>query len=207
MAKKLKNKKFHAIELPLINEELEILAYLLEDLQDKTVKIDMTRRLRGKALDLIFKINIKDEKAIGIPKKLKLMPFFIQHMLRKRISYIEDSFQAETKDSIITIKPFLITRKKVSRAVKKTLRNSAKNWILDYTKTKTDEELFEEILFGKLQKPLSLKLKKIYPLSLCEIRILEINKPLEKPVKKPEEKTKQEKTNTKEKKDSKKKEK
>ena len=43
-----------------------------------------------------------------------------------------------------------------------------------------DEEIFNDILSNKLQKPLSLVLKKTYPLSLCEIRILEIKRPLEK---------------------------
>ena len=39
---------------------------------------------------------------------------------------------------------------------------------------------------NKLQKHLSLKFKKIYPLSLCEIRVLEIKTPIKK-----EEKTKE----------------
>jgi ribosomal protein S3AE len=105
-------------------------------------------------------------------------------MLRKSISYVEDSFHTQTKESDIIIKPFLITRKTVSRTIRKTLRNSARNWIMDYTKTKNDDELFEDILNGKMQKDLSIKLKKIYPLALCEIRILEIKNLLNKPEKK-----------------------
>ena len=38
--------------------------------------------------------------------------------------------------------------------------------------------MFEEILRNKIQKELSLKLKKIYPLSLCEIRVLKVEKDL-----------------------------
>ena len=180
MAKKPKKKKFFDVEIPLIKDKTEILAYAPEDLQDKTIKIDMTRRLRGKSLDLVFKIQVEGEKAEAIPKKLRVLPFFIKHMLRKNISYIEDSIKTESKQSNIIVKPFLITRKKVSRAVRKTIRNSARNWIIDYIKTKTDIDLFADILDGKLQKPLSLKLKKIYPLSLCEIRMLEVKNPLEK---------------------------
>ena len=36
-----------------------------------------------------------------------------------------------------------------------------------------------EIMKNRIQKPLSLKLKKIYPLSLCEIRVFKIEKELE----------------------------
>jgi ribosomal protein S3AE len=67
---------------------------------------------------------------------------------------------------------------KVSRAIRRTLRNSAKNWIIDYLKTKTASEVFEEILSNQFQKPLSLKLKKTYPLAICEIRVFEIKKSL-----------------------------
>jgi len=180
MAKKPQKKKYFEVEIPLINEVADVRAYTIDELEGKSLKIDMTRKLRGKSVDMVFKIRIEKDKAIASPKKLTLLPFFIKHMLRKSISYVEDSFKAETKQSNIVIKPFLITRKKVSRAVRKTLRNSAQNWLVDYLKTKDDEELFEEILSGKLQKPLSIKLKKIYPLSLCEVRILEIKEPIEK---------------------------
>jgi len=180
MAKKPQKKKYFHVEIPLIREDYEVLAYLLEDLDNKSIKMDMTRKLKGKSMNLIFKIKVDNDKAIAHPKKLILMPYFIKHMLRKNISYVEDSFKAETKESNIIIKPFLMTRKTVSRAVRRTIRNSARNWIMDYCKTKNDDELFEDILSGDLQKPLSIKLKKIYPLALCEIRVLEIKKPLEK---------------------------
>jgi ribosomal protein S3AE len=177
MAKIIK-KKFYEVDLPLVSEKYEAYAGSIEELKDKAVKLDITRKLRGKNLDLDFKIAIKDGKAVGIPKKLTLMPFFIKHMLHAGIDYIEDSIEAETKESKVIIKPFLITRKKVSRAVRRTLRNSAKNWIIDYLKTKNDNEIFEEILSNQLQKPLSLKLKKVYPLAICEIRVFEVKKSL-----------------------------
>ena len=50
----------------------------------------------------------------------------------------------------------------------------------DYISQMTDKEVFDEVLSNRLQKPLSLVLKKTYPLSLCEIRVLEIKRPLEK---------------------------
>ena len=81
------------------------------------------------------------------------------------------------------------------------LRNSH-----DYCKTKTNDELFEEILSGKLQRELSIKLKKVYPLSLCEIRVLEVKESLEnpeEPAKKEEEEVKEAKEEAKPKEDKK----
>lgn len=191
-------KKFFEVEIPLLKQKHEITGSSLSELNNKTIKIDMTRQLRGKSMDLVFKINVKDDKATAKVKSLKVMPYFIRRMLRKRVSYVEDSFETESKESKLRIKPFLITRKKVSRAVKKTLRNSARNWIIDYVKDKKDEEIVSGIINNNLQKPLSLKLKKIYPLSLCEIRILEIKEP-KKQKEKQEQKKKLEKKDDKEK--------
>jgi len=178
MAKILK-KKFFEVDLPLINEKYEAYLNSINELNGRTIKVDVTRQLRGKSVDLSFQVKIQENKAIGFPKKLVLLPFFIKHMLHTGIDYIEDSFEAESKESKIIIKPFLITRKKVSRAVRRTLRNSAKNWLEDYSKTKTDDEIFNEVLSNQLQKQLSLKLKKTYPLAICEIRVLQVKKPLD----------------------------
>ena len=72
-----------------------------------------------------------------------------------------------------------IVRKKIGNAVirnkvRKALRNKCKQELIDYTKEKPTNEIFEDIFSNKLQKTLSLKLKKIYPLSACEIRVLKI---------------------------------
>ena len=175
---KVIKKKFFEVYLPLIDAKFEALSNSIEDLNNKTLKMDMTRQLKGKNVELIFSIKVAEGKATGYPKAMTLLSSFIKHMLHTGIDYVEDSITAETKDSVVVIKPFLITRKKVSRAVRRTLRNSARNWLIDYLKTKTDDELFNDILSNHAQKQLSLKLKKIYPLAICEIRILKIKKPL-----------------------------
>ena len=74
------------------------------------------------------------------------MPYFIRRMIRKRISYVEDSFLAPSQENMILIKPFLITRKRVSRAIRNTLRNRAKNLISDYISERTNNEIFNDIL-------------------------------------------------------------
>jgi len=177
-----KRKKFVEVDIPITKSKAELTGNSVEDLKDKTIKLDLTRQLRGKSVELTLKINVKDEQAIAEPKKLRLMPYFIKRMIRKRISYVENSFTTPSQESMVKIKPFLITRKKVSRVVRKTLRNLAKNWLEDYLAERKDHEIFQDILSNRLQKPLSIKLKKTYPLSLCEIRVLEIVRPL-----KPEE--------------------
>ncbi len=171
---KVQKKKFFEVSIPLTGSKFEVLANSIDDLNNKFIKLDFTRQLRGKSTNLDFMVKVEEGKAIAIPKKLALMPFFISHMIRAGTDYVEDSFITETKDSPVEVKPFFITRKKVSRAVRRTLRNSAKNWIIDYVKDKAAEDVFQEILSNQLQKSLSIRLKRVYPLAMCEIRVFKI---------------------------------
>ncbi len=174
----IKRKKFIEVEVPITRSKIELIGNFPKELKDRTIKLDMTRQLKGKSVELVLKIKIENEKPVAVPKKLTLMPYFIRRMIRKRISYVEDSFLTPSQDSILLIKPFLITKRRVSRAVRKTLRNKSKNWIEDYIAEKKDDIIFSEILLNRMQRSLSLVLKKTYPLSLCEIRILEVKRPL-----------------------------
>ncbi|MCA9485408.1 MAG: hypothetical protein KC506_01025, partial [Nanoarchaeota archaeon] len=112
---------------------------------------------------------------------------YIRRVMRKSADYCEDSFEAECRDSIVRIKPLLVTRRRVSRAVLKALRDSTKKLLETYLKTRTSQEVFSELMANKLQKQMATKLKKIYPLALSEIRMLQIVKTLEeKPISKKE---------------------
>ncbi|MEI7718867.1 MAG: hypothetical protein WCI72_03280 [archaeon] len=166
-------KKFVEVSLPMINETLPVLGEP-ESLVKKTIKLDLSRKLKGRGLEVVFQILHKDKALIAYPKSMTLMRSYITRMMRKRVNYVEDSFTSACKDVPVTIKPFLITRKKVSRAIRNNLRKTTKEFILEYTKSKTYLELAESVLFGELQKEIYPKLKKVYPLSLCEIRVLEI---------------------------------
>lgn len=165
-------KKFIDVELPIINETMPILGEA-EALAGKTIKLDLSRKLKGRGLEVVFQIMNKDGKLIAHPKNLTLMRSYVQRMMRKRVNYVEDSFIGSCKDVAVTLKPFLITRKKVSRAIRNNLRKTAKEFVLEYVKTKTYMELAKEIIFGEMQKQMYPRLKKVYPLSLCEIRVLE----------------------------------
>jgi len=173
-----RRRKFIPVELPLFKSRLELLGNSNEELLNKTIKLDLTRYLKGKSVEGTFIVLIKDKILTTSLFRLKLMPYFIRRMIRKKVSYVEDSFLSKSQESLLVVKPFIITRKKVSRVVRKTLRNKARNWLEGYIQELTDEEIFSDILTNKLQKSLSLFLKKTYPLSLCEIRILEVKRPL-----------------------------
>ena len=143
------------------------------------IKYDLTRILRGKSILMQFKVSIEDNKAIAYPRGILLMSYFLRRMIRKGTDYVEDSFSADCKDATLKIKPFLITRRKVSKRVRRGLRERTREEIKKYLKERPSARIFDEILKNKMQKELSLILKKIYPLSLCEIKSMEIEKDLD----------------------------
>ncbi|HOC97015.1 MAG TPA: hypothetical protein PKJ54_01920, partial [Candidatus Pacearchaeota archaeon] len=193
MAQAKRKKKFFDVEMPIINKQTQIFAYELAELEGKYIRYDLTRILRGKSILMQFRVQVKDNKAIAIPRGAILMPYFLRRMIRKGTDYVEDSFIAECKDASLKIKPFLITRRKVSKRVRRGLREKAKQEIIKYLKDKPSQKIFEEILKNKMQKDLSILLKKIYPLALCEIKSIEIKKDLEVKVKEKPKEEKQEK--------------
>ena len=165
-------KRFIDVQIPILDSELRVLG-TLEDLNKKTIKLDLTRKLRGKGLTIKFRIFNYKNKLIAIPNRLELVKSYIRRIMRKRVDYVEDSFKTSCKDIRVTVKPFLITRKKVSLAVRKNLRNTTKEFLIEYLKEKTYNELCIELLDGTLSKTMLPKLKKIYPLSFCDIRVFE----------------------------------
>lgn len=174
MAQAKRKKKFFNVEIPILGKETPLIGYEQSNLKDRVIKYDLTRILRGKNAILRLKVDLAGEKPIATPIELRIMPYYLKRMVRKGTSNIEDSFLTECKDGKIRVKPILVSRRKVSRRVRKALRGKAREELINYLKDKTSEEIFNEVINTRLQKNLSLTLKKIYPLSLCEIRVLKV---------------------------------
>ncbi len=165
-------KKFLEIESPITNETIEILG-TPEELHKKTIKLDLSRKMRGKGVEVVLEVENKNGEMKAYPKRIELVRASISRMMRKRINYVEDSFEISCSDITARIKPFLLTRKKVSRAVRNNLRKTTKEFLITYAKDKTYLEITSDVLSTNLQKAMIPVLKKIYPLSLCEIRVIE----------------------------------
>jgi len=129
MAIAKRKKRFFDVEIPIIGRETQIIAFEVEELEGKDIKYDLTRILKGKNILLDLKVHVQDGHATTLPVELRLIPFYIKRMMRKGTDYVEDSFLVDCKDAKIRIKPLLITRRKVSKAVRKSLRENAKKEI------------------------------------------------------------------------------
>src|SRR3989339_887289 len=144
MAIAKRKKRFYDIEIPIIGKTTQLQAYDLKELNNKYIKYDLTRILRGKNIILNLKVQVQDKEATTIPKEIILMSYYLKRMIRKGTNYVEDSFSTRIEDAQVRIKPFLVTRRKVSRRVRKALRDKTKEELVK--KDKTEKPLEEQII-------------------------------------------------------------
>jgi len=178
MAQAKRKKRFFEVDVPTIRKETHLQAFEPEEIEGKTIKYDLTRLLKGKNVILYLKVRKDGEKFVAHPMKIETVHSSLGRIVRRGTDYVEDSFLADCRDYQLNIKPFLITRRKVHRSIRKALRNKAREEIIADIKSKSAEGIFDDLIRNHMQKELSLKLKKIYPLSACEIRVLEVLKPV-----------------------------
>lgn len=169
-------KKFFSVQVPLLGESCNVYATDLESLSGRHLLLDLSRISRGKGVEASFNIVLEGDKATASPRMVRLLPYFIRRMIRKRSSYVEDSFVVDCNNGKLRIKPFLITRQEVSRAVRNALRVACLEFLRDFCKDKSTDEVFSEVVGSKVQKVMLSRMKKVYPLALCEIRHVEVEK-------------------------------
>lgn len=172
----VEKKKFIDVKLNVLSTTVQLLAFKQEDLIGKVVKLDLTKFLKGKGAEAKFLIIKQDDNIFGDILSFEMYPSYIRRLIGHNVNIVEDSFVIKTQETSLRIKPFLITRKKVHRSVRKALRQAAKDFIEKMIKDKTKEKIFQTVISGLLQKQLSKKLKKIYPLAVCELRVVKVEK-------------------------------
>src|SRR3989338_5907867 len=112
--KKIIKKKFFEVQIPLTASKVKLYATNESELDKKMVKIDMTKNLKGKNVELKARVSHKDGKTESDLVSLILLPSYIRRIMRRGIDYIEDSFTTSCKDAEILVKTFMITRNHVS---------------------------------------------------------------------------------------------
>lgn len=171
---KIQKKEFYEVKFDLTSSKIFLYASSAEQLNGKIVKMDLTRSLRGKSLELKVKVKLEDGVLKAEPTSIELAGSYIRRAFRKGADYVEDSFVVQCNDCRAIVKPFMLTRNKVSREVRRVLRDSSREFLINHIKNRSSKEMFNEIMTNKIQKELSLRLKKVYPLALCEIRLFEV---------------------------------
>lgn len=104
-----------------------------------------------------------------------MLPSHMKRLIRRNKDKIDESYLLQTSDQkIIKVKPLLVTASNTKRSIRSELRRKAFELLAVEAKNTPFEQLVIDIITQKLQKKLKDVLSKIYPLRICEIRIIEI---------------------------------
>jgi len=178
---KIKKKRWFTINSPKLMGEKPIGESYLSDInaavgRNVTVNLmQLTGDMKSQSASVKFQITgVQDNKLITKICGYNFSPATIKRFVRRRMTRVDLSLMENTKDGVaIRIKPFLLTREKVSRSVEHDLRAKLKEELIDFVKQTPYEELFNMIIKHRLQKELKTILNKIYPVKNIQIRVLE----------------------------------
>jgi len=106
---------------------------------------------------------------------LTIIPSSLKRFIKRNKDKIDDSYMMKTKDEkIIRIKPFIITNSNTNQSVHAQLRRRVYALLVKEAEANTFENLVADILSMRVQKSLRDGLNKIFPVRICEIRIVQI---------------------------------
>ena len=102
----------------------------------------------------------------------------IKRFVRRNYNRIDESYTLNTKDNKkVIIKPILLTRGLTKGSVSKTIRKLTKEFLSGAVSKLSYEELTSALLHYNIQKELRNHIKKTYPLKVCEIKVMRLEKP------------------------------
>ena len=152
----------------LVVEQNEVLGKTLE-----VNLADLTNDIKKQNILLTFAANkIQDQKVVCDIIGYELSPSYVKMVIKRARSKIEDSFLCSTKDDVkVRLKPVILTRSKAKGSILTLLRHKSRDYFVNNVKKQTYNEILADIMSHNLQKGLKEELKKIYPVSLTELRI------------------------------------
>jgi small subunit ribosomal protein S3Ae len=185
---KVKKKKWYLIVTPKDMGETVIGETFLDEPElamGRTVKVNLmqlTGDIKSQNIELRFEISEATESKLSTRIiGYYYAPSSIRRFVRRRMTRIDDSLVIMTEDGKkVRIKPFLLTRNKVTRIVEYTLRATQRKELFNFVRKTPYDALFLAIIKYQIQKEIREKLNKIYPIKSFEIRILEETKGLAK---------------------------
>ena len=147
----------------------------------KTMKVNLStlnNDMRSQNTEVTLLIDhIEGDKAKTKLIGLRTLPNSIKRIVRKGRTRMDLSIKAITKDDkVATIKILLVSRRIIKGSVSSALIVETKRFLIKRISSLDFEALFELVVFGKLYKELIQRLGKIYPLKICEIRQLKLER-------------------------------
>ena len=155
----------------------ETLCNNVQELKGKKVEVNLmslNNDPRSQSIKLIFKIHdIKDDEPVADVIGYELLQSYLKRISRKDVNKIDDSHKYKTKDNIdIVVKLILITKNKTNKSVLSLIRKNLRNFLTEEIKKQDYTVLMNNIFKKGLPKSLRMTLSKVYPIIVCEFRVV-----------------------------------
>ena len=178
MAKAIKKKKWVTIKAPKLFGDVvagEIPVYESKSVIDRGMRANLSTLVNDmKKQSTEVSIVVQSvEGDIGTTKLsgIKILPTSIKRQVRKGRTRLDQTIKGVTNDEhAVIIKILLITRNIVKGSVFHTLQKEITAFVIKKIGKVSYDELCDEVVNGKLSKDLRLRLNKVYPLRVCDIR-------------------------------------
>ncbi len=180
MAKARAKKKWFSIIAPSGFGNVEIgesLAFESGDLIGRSIISNLSSlggQVRKQNVKIKFVVSeIIDNKGVTNTDSFSLVSSYVKRVARRGKTKIDDSFVIKLKDVDVRIKPLVITMNKVKSSVRKELRRGIKEFLVEYCSKKKFDDVISSLVKSALQRDMKHRLKRIYPVSVAEIRVFE----------------------------------
>ena len=122
-----------------------------------------------------FKVKeVKEGKGYCELIQYFMIPTYVRRVVKPGKEKIEDSFMVVTKDNVkLRIKPIMLTKAEAQHSLLSSLRRKTREMFTEYCKKNDYKSFLYDLASHTLQKTLKDTLKKIYPLNVAEIRLME----------------------------------
>jgi len=163
----------------------ETLVYEPQQMIGKSIKqnlMNLISDVKRQNVNIIFEVvKVENNKAYTNFVGYAMVQSSVKRMVRRNISKIDMSFTCATSDKKnIRIKPFIVTRLSTSGSVAAKIRKNAHEFLTKYINDISFDNFTNDLISHKMQDALRYHLKKIYPVRVCEIRSMQVEK-LHKP--------------------------
>ena len=177
-----KRKKWHTIVAPATYGSIPIGETTVlepDHIIGKTVEVNLmhlTRNMKKQNVNVKFKVTgLENAQGITRSHELYMQPASIKRLVRAGRDRIDESFIIKSNDEVYArIKPLFITYAHQTATTRTKVRRACVSYIRKYAAAKMLEDIFKDIVDGKLQKELSIKLKDTLRMRNCEIRSIEV---------------------------------
>jgi len=148
-----------------------------QQLLERNIQVNLMSLLndpKKQNVQLTFKIkNVREKSATTEIMRYDLSPSYLKRLMRGGRDKVEDSFVVEMKDSMkVRVKPFLITKTQTQRSKLSLIKKTVREFLIERAKTQNISELINNAVSTKIQRELREKIKKIYPLAICEFKAI-----------------------------------